>query len=133
MLVVRVSKEARKGIEELSAESGRSMSALVDKAVRRLTVLHDRPHIEALTDVIVIFAQRIEDASINTTSIASDPETSRQFHDGMAKILEIYTAPPAEETDALRTAAMLKAEAALTLVQAGFDWSDPTFLTRGKK
>jgi hypothetical protein len=123
-LAVRVHKDTRADIERLSAKSGKSMSALVDKAIRRLTVLNGQRHIETLVDTIVTLAQQIEKGG---TSIDTDPDASRKFRDGLARVLETHTAVPAEETEELKISAKVSAETALTLVQAGVDWSDITF------
>ena len=120
MLVVRVHKNTRKEIEDLAKDSGKSMSSLVDKAASRLTDLHKRPHIETLVDTIVTLAQQIEQDGAN---ISTDPEASYQFHKGIARVLEKYTAPPAQETDTLKASALVNVNTALTLTQAGYDWS----------
>ena len=119
-LGVRVSKETRKGIEALADDTGKSISSLVDKAISRAVYLHGRPHIETLVNTIVVLAQRIEEGGAN---ISTDPEASYQFHKGIARVLEKYTAPPAQETDTLKASALVNVNTALTLTQAGYDWS----------
>jgi len=101
-----------------------SMSSLVDKALRRAIALYDRPHLATLVDSIVTLALRIEQEGVN---VASDPDASRQFHDGIAKILETTIAAPSEESEDVKVHAWIDAEAAMSLVRAGVDWS------RGRK
>jgi hypothetical protein len=120
MLVVRVSNDTRVGIEALAATQGTSMSALIDKAARRAIALSNRPHVEALVGAIVTHAQ---DCERDGLSIAADPDASRKFHSGMAKILERYTAVPAQETETLRIDGWLSAETAMALADRGVDWS----------
>jgi hypothetical protein len=100
------------------------MSSLVDKALRRAIALYDRPHLATLVDSIVTLALRIEQEGVN---VASDPDASRQFHDGIAKILETTIAAPSEESEDVKVHAWIDAEAAMSLVRAGVDWS------RGRK
>jgi hypothetical protein len=120
MIATRIDKDTRAGLERLAADSGVSMSKLTDKAIRRLTALNKRPHLDALIAAIITHAQDCEKDGAN---IGTDPEASRKFHDGMAKILARYTAVPSEESEALRIAGWLSAETAMALTDRGVDWS----------
>ena len=122
MMVVRVHKETRAGIERVAAARGESMSLQVDRASQRWIKHNEHPHLGNIADRIIMLALDIEKRTGKT--ITKDPDTADAFAASVQELLKRHTAATQQPSESSKTLAWLSLNVVGALANAGVDWSD---------
>jgi hypothetical protein len=125
MMVVRINRGTRAGIERVANARGESMSLQIDRAAQRWVIHNEHLRLGQLSDRIIMLALSTERSAGKT--ISNDPETADRFAVGVSELLKQRTAVTQQPSEESRAAAWLSLNVVNALADAGVDWSDAAF------